>query len=228
MSVQAPIQNQSYLNTNVAFFAPASTLGSSELTDTPANLTAGFLTFGLQGGGRPTGPGLEIVGINGLAGPLSTIGVVANSNAVPAALAAGGVYFDALGGGFTNCCVIKQSPIGTQQVYLTASNIGMQNLAVDSTLLVSTLNGIPYPTFPATATFRLLAGRATIGAGNVSTVTLATNYNNSNAMSITATPINTVNDKFHPLTLSSISISSFTVISDAAGVDFSWITNGPL
>jgi len=227
MPVQAPIQNQSYLNKNVAFFAPASTLGASELGTDP-NLQAGFLNFGLQGGGVLSGVGLNIVGVSTVTGPISTLGVVANNPGSPKALAAAGVYFDTVGGALTTCSLIKQSPLGNDTTYLYTSNLGMRNLAINDGLAVSTLNGIPVVVSPASALYTVQAGLGNTIASNAAIVTFATPYSSASTLSITATPINTLNNKFHPLTLSAISQSTFVITTDAIGVSFSWIANGPV
>jgi hypothetical protein len=224
---QAPIQNQTNLNKDVSFFAPASTLGASELGTDP-NFVSGFLDFGQ--GGVLTGIGLRVAPVTGgVGGATSTLAVLDNTGTARS-LAANGVYFDTLGGSLTSCSIIYQNTpaITLDTANIRASNITMNSLIVNNVIEVSTLNGLPYISDPASALYTVQAGLGNTIASNAAIVTFATPFSSASTLSITATPTNTLNTTFHPLTLSEISQSTFVVTSDATNVAFSWIANGPV
>lgn len=224
---QAPIQNQTNLNKDVSFFAPASTLGASEL-GVDANLLAGFLNFGQ--GGVLTGVGLRVAPVSGgIGGATSTLAVIDNAGS-PKTLGVGGVYFDTPGGSFTTCSLLYQDiPEDQPQVTtVQASNFTTAALIVTNNLGISTLNGIQYDTTAGPAQFTVQAGRGNTSSSNAAIITFAVPYTDASTLSITATPRNTLNTVFHPLTISDISQSTFVVTSDTTNVGFSWIANGPV
>jgi hypothetical protein len=224
---QAPIQNQTNLNKDVSFFAPASTLGASEL-GVDANLLAGFLDFGQ--GGVLTGVGLRIAPVSGgIGGATSTLAVIDNTGAART-LATGGVYFDTPDGTFTSCSLLYQDIPQDQPEVTTvqASNFTTAALISETNISFSTLNGLPYDTTPGPAQFTVQAGRGNTSSSNAAIVTFAVPYTDASTLSITATPRNTLNTVFHPLTISDISQSTFVITSDTTGVGFSWIANGPV
>jgi len=227
MPVQAPIQNQSYLNKDVAFFAPASTLGASELGDAP-NFVSGFLDFGQ--GGVLTGVGLRVAPVtNGVGGATSTLAVL-DDTGTARSFAANGIYFDTPGGSLTSCSIIYQNtPAFTvDTANIKASNINMNSLVVSNVIDISTINGIPYSSTPASALYTVQAGFGVTIASNAAIITFDTPFSSASTLSITATPNNFLNTTFHPLTLSAISQSTFTITSDATNVGFNWIANGPV
>jgi hypothetical protein len=226
MSAYAPIQNQANINKDVSFFAPASTLGATELGVAP-DLEAGFLTFGP--GGAVTGSGLIPLGIIGGPGRVSTLSVVSDSANTLGALATAGVYFDVPNGTLTGCSLIyKNTGAGQEgQINVASRNIITTDFET-SELRISTLNGIPYDPTPGVAQFRVQAGTGETVGSNSAIITLAIPYASASTLSITATPTNIVDTTFHSLTLSDISQSSFVVTTDTTGVTFDWITNGSL
>jgi len=223
---QAPIQNQTNLNKDVSFFAPASTLGASEL-GVDANLLAGFLDFGQ--GGVLTGVGLRIAPVSGgIGGATSTLAVIDNTGAART-LATGGIYFDTPDGTFTSCSFLHQDiPLQQGQVTTVKAPNFTTAALITTNMGISTLNGIQYDTTPGPAQFTVQAGRGNTSSSNAAIVTFAVPYTDASTLSITATPRNTLNTVFHPLTLSDISQSTFVVTSDTTGVGFSWIANGPV
>jgi hypothetical protein len=226
MSEYAPIQNQANINKDVSFFAPASTLGATELGVAP-DLEAGFLTFGP--GGAVTGSGLIPLGIIGGPGRVSTLSVVSDSANTLGALATAGVYFDVPNGSLTGCSLIyKNTGAGQEgQINVASRNIITTDFET-SELRISTLNGIPYDPTPGPPQYRVQAGLGNTTSSNAAIITFATPYASASTLSITAACINTLNTTFHPLTLSDISQSSFVVTSDTTNVAFSWISNGSL
>ena len=222
---QAPTQNQTNLNKDTPFFAPASTLGASGLGVVP-DLPAGFLTFGP--GGALTGSGLKPLGIIGGPGRVSTLAVVTDNTNAANSFAAGGVYFDTPSGILTSCSLIEQSASGVEQINIFSRNLNAESLIVSCNLAISTINGLPYVTSPGSTQFTLQAGDGNTVGSNAAIVTFAVPYTSASTLSIVATPRNTLNTTFHPLTLSAISQSTFVVTSDTTGVGFSWVANGPV
>lgn len=235
MSEYAPIQNQANINKDVSFFATVSTVSATpSLGVVEGDYAASELSFGLQGGGLISGGGLEIVGaVDPLApgGVVSTLCIVDQPAGVtpnPGFLGLGQIYFERPNGSATACSVISafsDNPTGVVGVTIAASNIICNELDITHTgpftaVSISTVNGARYST-----ALVFQSGLGETDTGGVSTITLATPYLTPN-FEVLISQINAAGSDYNATIVSSISVSSFQVVSFAGSTPFGWVTSG--
>jgi hypothetical protein len=235
MSEYAPIQNQTNINKDVSFFATVSTVGATSAVGViQGDYAVGELAFGLQGGGLISGTGLEVVGTvdpSAAGGVTSTLCVVAQPAGdapTPGFVGLGQLYFERPNGSGTACSVISpysENQTATVGITIQASNVICNELDVTYTgtfaaVTVSTINGSKY-----TNGLVFQAGLGETDTGGASTITLATPYLTPN-FEVLITQISPAGTVYNANIVSSVSISSFQVLSLAGSTPFGWVTSG--